>query len=63
MARTKDTFDPKKTSYVVFHSASKNTLGLAWPVLRRSLARANHVSLKVGEGVGVQQVEILEQFF
>ena len=50
MARIRDIFDPKKTSYVVFHSASKNTLGPAWPVLRRSLARANHVSVKVGEG-------------
>ena len=61
MARIKDTFVPKKTSYVVFHSANKNTLGPARPVLRRSLARANHVSVKVGargwgEGVGVQQV-------
>ena len=27
-------------------------LGPAWPVLRRSLARANHVSVKVGEGRG-----------
>ena len=52
MARIRDIFDPKKTSYVVFHSASKNTLGPAWPVLRRSLARANHVSVKVGEGRG-----------
>ena len=52
MARIKDTFDPKKTSYVVFHSSNKNTLGPACPVLRRSLARANHVSVKVGEGRG-----------
>ena len=52
MARIRATFDPKKTSYVVFHSASKNTLGPACPVLRRSLARANHVSVKVGEGRG-----------
>ena len=52
MARIKDTFVPKKTSYVVFHSANKNTLGPARPVLRRSLARANHVSVKVGEGRG-----------
>ena len=52
MARIRDIFDPKKTSYVVFHSASKNTLGPAWPVLRRSIARANHVSVKVGEGRG-----------
>ena len=59
MARIKDTFDPKKTSYVVFHSSNKNTLGPACPVLRRSLARANHVSVKVGEGRGVQQVESL----
>ena len=59
MARIRDIFDPKKTSYVVFHSASKNTLGPAWPVLRRSIARANHVSVKVGEGRGGggQQVE------
>ena len=48
MARIRDTFDPKKTSY----SANKNTLGPAWPVLRRSLAHANHVSVKVGEGRG-----------
>ena len=53
MARIKDTFDRKKHhNYVVFHSANKNTLGPAWPVLRRSLARANHVSVKVGEGGG-----------
>ena len=66
IARIKDTFDPKKTSYVVFHSANKNTLGPALPLFRRSLARANHVSVKVVEGRGgggVQQVEILEQFF
>ena len=51
-------------NYVVFHSANKNTLRPAWPVLRRSLARENHVSVKVGEhmggeggGGGVQQVE------
>ena len=50
MARIKDTFDPKNTSYVVFHSCNKNTLGPACPVLRRSLARANHVSVKMGEG-------------
>ena len=48
MARIRDIFDPKKTSY----SANKNTLGPAWPVLRRSLAHANHVSVKVGEGRG-----------
>ena len=62
MARIKDTSDPKKTSYVVFHSSKKNTLGPACPVIRRSLARANHVSVKVGEergGEGVQQVESL----
>ena len=44
----------------------------AWPVLRRSLARANHVSVKVGEGEGrgggggggeVQQVESLRPVF
>ena len=52
IARIKDTFDPKKTSYVVFNSANKNTLGPALPVFRRSLARANHVSVKVGEGRG-----------
>ena len=52
IARIKDTFDPKKTSYVVFHSANKNTLGPALPVFRRSLARANHVSVKVVEGRG-----------
>ena len=52
MARIKDTFDPKKTSYVVFHSANKNRLGPALPVFRRSLARANHVSVMVGEGRG-----------
>ena len=52
MARIKDTFDPKKTSYVVFHSANKNRLGPALPVFRRSLARASHVSVKVGEGRG-----------
>ena len=67
IARIKDTFDPKKTWYVVFHSANKNTLGPALPLFRRSLARANHVSVKVVEGRGVggwvQQVEILEQFF
>ena len=59
IARIKDTFDPKKTSYVVFNSANKNTLGPALPVFRRSLARANHVSVKVGEGRGggVQHVE------
>ena len=49
IARIKDTFDPKKTSYVVFHSANKNTLGPALPLFRRSLARANHVSVKVVE--------------
>ena len=52
IARIKDTFDPKKTSYVVFHSANKNTLGPALPVFRRSLAHANHVSVKVVEGRG-----------
>ena len=63
IARIKDTFDPKKTSYVVFHSANKNALGPALLVFRGSLARANHVSVKVGEreegggGVGLQQVQ------
>ena len=65
MARIRDTFDPKKTSY----SANKNTLGPAWPVLRRSLAHANHVSVKVGEGRGGglggwdNRQKVLDQFF